>query len=166
MTNHLSTSIKLAISLLALTVFFSCKQSTPTFTANEAAMVKDSVQNLVGKTERVMLDKGPMGWLDYFENSPDFFMASDGELTFNNYTTADLFIKNTLAKQVTKINLKFIDTHIDPLSFQSATIGANFHEYMLYATGKSTDIDGYFTATAHLTDKGWKYRNLHWSIKK
>ena len=159
-------SFKLIILFLATTLMFSCKQNAATFTANDAATVKAGVQKLADSTEKAMLDKGPLGWLDYFENSPDFFMASDGSLSFSDYNTADLFIKNTLVKQISKINLKFIDMRIDPLSAQTATMGANFHEYMLDASNKSKEIDGYFTATAHLTDKGWKYRNLHWSIKK
>src|SRR5471030_1507458 len=152
--DNLLLSIKLTALLFILSLIVSCKQNAATFTANDAATVKAGVQKLADSTEKAMLHKGPLGWLDYFENSPDFFMASDGSLSFSDYNTADLFIKNTLVKQVTKINLKFIDLRIDPLSLQTATMGANFHEYMLYASGKSTEIDGYFTATAHLTDKG------------
>jgi hypothetical protein len=163
--SNLQTSFKLIIPLLALILLFSCKQNSTTFTASEAASVKDSVQLLAANTAKDISTKGPIAWLDYFEDASDFFMASNGDMAFADYKTADLFIKNTLVKQIPHINLKWSNIRIDPLTPQIAIIGANFHEDITDSLGKVTPFDGYFTAAAHQTAKGWKYRNAHWSIK-
>jgi hypothetical protein len=162
--SNLQTPFKLIIPLLALILLFSCNQK-PSFTTSEAASVKDSVLLLAANTAKDISTKGPIAWLYYFEDMPDFFMASNGDMAFPDYKTADSFIRNTLVKQIPHINLKWSNIRIDPLTPQVAVIGANFHEDITDALGKVTPFDGYFTATAHQTSKGWKYRNAHWSIK-
>jgi len=155
----------LFITALVFSLLFSCKQNSA-LTTNEAASVKDSVLLMVTHTSKDITTKGPIAWLDYFENSPDFFMASDGAIVFKDYQSADVFVKNTLVKALPKIDLKWNAIRVDVLTSQIAIVGANFHEDLTDATNKTTAVDGYFTATAHLTDKGWKYRDAHWSIKK
>jgi hypothetical protein len=109
--------------------------------------------------------KGPIAWLGYFDNSPEFFMANDGQLAFRNYQSAQTFIKDTLVKSISKINLKWSNTRIDVLSLCVASIGSNFHEDITFANGKPMPFNGYFTGTAIRRGKSWKLRNLHWSMK-
>ena len=163
--SSLQTPFKLIIPLLVLVLLFSCNQNPTTFTANEVASVKDSVQLLTANTAKDISTKGPIAWLNYFEDTPDFFMTSNGDMAFPDYKTADSFIKNTLVKQIQHINLKWLNIRIDPLTPQIAVVGANFHEDITDTLGKITPFDGYFTATVHQTRKGWKYRDAHWSIK-
>ena len=159
------TSFKLIILFSALSLLFSCQQNTASFTVADATAVKNSVQKLADNTARDITAKGPVAWLDYFEDTPDFLMASDGDIAFKDFHSADTFIRTTLVKQIPKISLKWLNVRVDALSQQIATVAANFHENLTNATGKVTGIDGYFTATARKTSKGWKYRNAHWSIK-
>jgi hypothetical protein len=107
---------------------------------------------------------GPIAWLQYFENTPNFFMAADGRLAFSNNDSAAQFIKNSLVKSVSKIELHWNNIRIDPLSGKLAGIGAEYHEDITYDTGKRLPYDGYFTALAEQTPQGWKLRNAHWSL--
>jgi hypothetical protein len=157
--------LRLLTSIFLFGLLFSC-QSNSYKHDKEFAAIKDSVQLLLSNTERDMADKGSVAWLGYFENSPNFYMASDGSMAFQNYQAADTFIKETLIKQIRAISLKLSDIRIDVISNDFATIGARFHEDLTDFTGKTMPFDGYFSATTHLTEHGWKYRNMHWSIKK
>jgi hypothetical protein len=144
----------------------ACKQSAPVAdTLNTAAITQD-VKTQLDSTATDITLRGPIAWLDHFENTPDFFMASDGNLAFNNYASADSFIRNTLIKQIKQIKLKFTALRVNVQSEQYALVGATFHEDITDTNGKATPFDGYFTATLHHTARGWRYRNMHWSIKK
>jgi len=110
--------------------------------------------------------KGPSAWLNYFQDSPDFFMANDGRLTFHNYQSAKAFIQDTLVKSISKITLNWSHMRIDPLTSRLAAIGSDFHEDITFANGKPLPLDGYFSGIAIQTKTGWKLRNAHWSIKK
>jgi hypothetical protein len=107
--------------------------------------------------------EGPVAWLRYFENSPGFFMASDGQLVFPNIDTAKNFINNILIKAMPEIQLRWSNIRIDPLAINLASISAVYHEDISDSTGNMTPHDGYFTAIAHQTAQGWKLRNAHWS---
>ena len=107
--------------------------------------------------------KGPIAWLDYFEPSHQFFMANDGNLVFPTYDYATLFIKNVLAKQISRVKLQWNDMKIDSLSPDLAMIRAGYHEELFDLAHKPMPADGYFTGLASRTSSGWKLRNLHWS---
>jgi hypothetical protein len=144
---------------------FSCKQSDAPLSDSQSAEVKADVLKLADSTAKDISTKGPIAWLDHFEDSPGFFMASGGSLAFPDYHTADSFIKGTVVKVMPKITLKWSDIRVDPLTSQIAVMGAGFHEDVTDPTGKITPYDGYFTATVHQTEKGWKFRDEHWSMK-
>ncbi len=144
---------------------FSCKQGDTSLSESQSAEVKADVLKLADATAKGISSKGPIAWLDYFEDSPGFFMASGGSLALPDYHTADTFIKGTLVKVIPKITLKWSDIRVDPLTSQIAAMGAGFHEDVTDPTGKITPYDGYFTGTVHHTEKGWKFRDEHWSMK-
>ena len=128
------------------------------------ADVKDSVQKMANSIAQSISQQGPVAWLQYFENAPDFFMASEGKLVFPNYDTAKNFITNTLVKLIRKIELRWGDVRINPLTNDLASMAATFHEDLTDAAGKTTPQDGYFTGLAHHTTHGWKLLNAHWSV--
>jgi hypothetical protein len=144
---------------------FSCKQSDASLSDSQSAEVKAAVLKLADLTAKDISTKGPIAWLDYFEDSPGFFMASGGSLALTDYHTADSFIKGTVIKMMPKISLKWSDIRVDPLTPQIAIMGAGFHEDVTDPSGKITPYDGYFTGTVHHTEKGWKFRDEHWSMK-
>ncbi|HTD42178.1 MAG TPA: hypothetical protein VK671_16225 [Mucilaginibacter sp.] len=163
MKTHYSI-VSICIALIS-TVLLSCQENRTSLSTSQSQEVKDSVLKLADLTAKDITAKGPIAWLDHFEDSPDFFMVNEGTLALSNYRAADSFIKTTLVKVMPKITLKWSAIRVDPLTSQIAIMAANFHEDAADASGKITPYDGYFTATIHKTEKGWKFRNEHWSLK-
>ena len=141
----------------------SCSNNTESFTPKERSLVKDSVQLMAESIAKDISREGPIIWLRYFENTPDFFMAADGQLEFPNIDTATNFINNILIKIMPKIQLRWSNIRIAPLTAKLASVSAVYHEDITDPTGKTTPHDGYFTGIAHQTPQGWKLRNAHWS---
>lgn len=111
--------------------------------------------------------KGPITWLNYFEDSPDFFMISDGQLKFSGYQSASAFIKDTLIKAVKTINLTWQNMRLDIISAETAQLTSSFHEDIFTSDGTKIPVDGYFTGMVHLSATGgWKLKNACWSIKQ
>ncbi len=157
----------LAPFLLAACLCTSCKnqhQETNDVGIDSVA-VKDSITALTVNITHDLSTKGPVAWLNYFQDNPNFFMANEGQLALHNYQSAKAFIQDTLVKSIKKINLQWSHTRIDVLSQNIAAIGSDFHEDITFAWGQTTPFDGYFTGVAIKTPKGWKLRNAHWSIK-
>jgi hypothetical protein len=141
----------------------SCNNNTEYFTSKERSQVKDSVQLMAESIVKDISHEGPVSWLKYFENAPDFFMASDGQLVFPNIDSATNVINNKLIKVMSKIQLRWSNIRIDPLTINLASISAVYHEDITDSTGKMTPHDGYFTGIARQTSQGWKLHNAHWS---
>ena len=149
-----------------LLVFFflsSCSNNTGSFTQKERSFVQDSVKLMTDSIAESVSHEGPAAWLRYFENTPGFFMVSDGQLVFPNIDTARYFIKNVLIPKMPVIELRWSNVRIDPLTNEFANIAAFYHEDIPDSSGKKIPHDGYFTAIAHRTSQGWKLHNAHWS---
>lgn len=153
----------LLISMILIFFIISCCHDADHLTQSQYAMVKHSVQQMTDSIAKNVSDKGPAAWLLYFENTPGFFMASEGQLAFPNIETATNFIHHTLVKSIHKIELHWKSIRIDPLTTKLASIGAIFHEDITDFSGKKIPVDGYFTGIAHQTSQGWKLYNAHWS---
>ncbi len=108
--------------------------------------------------------EGPLAWLRYFENSPDFYMAADGQLVFPDNRAATNFLKNIYSKSVSSIELRWKDIRIDPLTCRTAGVAAIFHKDITDTAGKMSPSDGYFTGIAEQTAQGWQLLNAHWSM--
>jgi hypothetical protein len=154
------------IVLVALIFTSSLSSAQTPFSPAKRALVADSVNRMMQGIARDITANGPSAWLIYFEDSPDFFMASDGKLAFQDHESARLFIENTLVKNISHINLIWSDIRIDPLTPGLASAGATFHEEISDSAGKITPYDGYFTGVAERTDRGWQLRSAHWSSLK
>jgi hypothetical protein len=154
----------IVITGLLFCLIVSCGGNTETYTLNQFAMVRDSVRVMAESIANDVSREGPLAWLRYFENAPDFFMASEGRLVFPNNDSATNFIKNTLVKSISKIELHWNNIRIDPLTTRLAGISADFHEDITDYKGRKIAEDGYFTGIAEQTFQGWKLRNAHWSV--
>jgi hypothetical protein len=163
---HTMPAFKYCILLLfAISLVVSCKRNHAKLSAADRALVKDSVTNMAANIAADISKNGPRAWLNYFEDSPDFFMANEGQLVFQDYQSSKTFILNTVVKNILQIKLRWEHLRIDPLTSRLASIGADFHEDQTNASGKNLSIDGYFTGIAHYDGHRWKLRNAHWSIK-
>ncbi len=52
---------------------------------------------------------------------------------------------------------------VDPLTIKFAGVAANWHEDITDFANNKSSQNGYFTAIAENTSKGWQLRNAHWS---
>ncbi|MFI5185428.1 MAG: hypothetical protein ACHQF0_01750 [Chitinophagales bacterium] len=155
--------IRTAILIILMSIVVSCNHTTGSLTTKQISDVQDSVRVLTDSIAKNISLEGPVAWLRYFENSPDFFMAADGQLVFPNIDSAKNFITNTLVKTYRNIQLHWSNMRITPVTSQFALVGAGYHEDITYSDGKKLSTDGYFTGAAHQTDQGWKLQNAHWS---
>ena len=142
----------------------SCRNPADTITKEQSSVVKDSVRQMFESIATAVSHEGPLAWLRYFENSPGFYMAADGQLVFPDNRAATNFLKNTYAKSVRSIALRWKDIRIDPLTGRTAGVAAIFHEDITDTAGKLSPSDGYFTGIAEQTSQGWQILNSHWSM--
>ena len=135
---------------------------------NPAEIKKNETEitSLARAAEKGISASGPKAWLNYFENSPDFYMASDGNLVFKDYPSAQSYITETLEYSIPSVKLKWDNLKVYVLSPDFGSIACGFSEQLTNNEGKIVNVSGYFTATVHKTTSGWKIRNVHWSIKK
>jgi len=143
----------------------SCKNTGVVFSADDSALVKDGVTAMTANIANDVSQKGPIAWLDYFEDSSRFFMASNGQLAFKDYASAKTVILNNLVKGISKIMLSWQNVRVDPLTPEFANIGANFHEDLVLANGNTLTVDGYVTASAHFNGSKWMLRYMNWAVK-
>jgi hypothetical protein len=151
---------------LFIILFISCRINNAPLNASEMELVKDSVKAMTDHISKDLSVRGPVAWLDYFEDGPNFYMASDGLLVFRDYQSAGKFINDTLVKTFVLIILRWDQLRIDPLSINLASVSSGFHEELKDSAGKSIFTNGYFSAVAEKTSHGWQLRNTHWSILK
>jgi hypothetical protein len=144
----------------------ACQNNAGPLSIETEKAVTDSALQLMADVSKDISDKGPIAWLTYFEDSPGFFMASGGQLQFTDHAAAVRYVKDTLVKNITRINLHWQHIRVDAVSSTAAATGAGFHEDLSLADGKTIPVDGYFTALAHFDGKAWRLRNLHWSTKE
>jgi hypothetical protein len=151
--------------ILFLLLISSCNQrNSSDLSQNQYSQVRDSVQEMARQIAIDISRNGPIAWLRHFSDTAAFFMASDGQLMFPNYDSASSFIRNKLVKMLTKIELSWTDTRVDPLNENLAMLAASFKEVMTDSAGGVRKESGYFSGLAQRTIKGWQLRNAHWSL--
>jgi hypothetical protein len=152
--------------LLLMLLFASCANNNPPQVASKPAKdvsVQKEVRKMAADVANDLSVAGPAAWLNYFEQTPAFFMANDGQRVFVNNDSATRFVKEVLAINIMKIKLTWSNVYVDSLSPSLAVLSANYSEVMIDRDNKNINAAGYFTGTAEKTADGWKFRNLHWS---
>lgn len=162
MSNKLLQILQLSILCFAL----SCNSNQAGLTSIQVTAVQDSVHKVMELIAVDVSTKGPIAWAKYFEDVPGFFMVSDGKMELPNGDSAQGFIKNTLVKSISSIQLKWSNIRIEPYTHTLACVGANFHEDITGFNGNTISEDGYFTGITEQTTQGWQLRNAHWSSLK
>lgn len=108
---------------------------------------------------------GPTAWLDHFDDAPDFWMASEGELKFASY--ADLRVAmEAFGPTIAEMELVWSDVSIDALTPDLASFGAGYDELLVDTSGVETRFAGYVTGLLRRTPAGWRIAQLHWSMKQ
>ena len=164
-SNHLRLSV-LLLPFIGSILFYSCKPQNDKVGVKQSFAIIDSVDHMTDNISRDLAAKGPIAWLDYLDHMPQLFMVSDGQINFNDYRSAEKFIRDTVSKSIIKVTLKWKGKNIAWLTRDVATINSGVHEDLLLAGGQSVAYDGYFSGTAVSTPSGWKLVNLNWSTQK
>jgi len=153
-------------SILFVCLSAACSSGPGTPEDMNTGAVHDSARVLMSAIARDVSAQGASAWIKYFDDSTDFFMASDGALAFSDYPTASQFIRDTLINSIPSIQLVWKNIRINPLSPQLAAIGAGFGEDLQNPRGETTHMDGYFTAVARWRAGKWKLQHAHWSVSR
>jgi hypothetical protein len=131
-------------------------------TSDDALMVKRGVEEFMQTVSHSVTQEGPLAWLKYFEESPTFFMAVNGQMAFPDGASAQEGTRK-FAQTIRRLELAWGDVRVDPLTNHLAVVAASWHETQVDNTGHSVNETGYFTGLAEYRDGRWQFRNAHWS---
>ena len=137
--------------------------STPFFAAQKAS-VEQEVRQFAAAVSRDITQQGPAAWEKHFEDSPAFFMASEGKLVFPNRQAARQAI-GELTHTIPHIELTWGgDLRVDPLTPEFAVVASSYSEVQSDKEGHQTTENGFFTGVAERHNGQWQFRNAHWSV--
>jgi len=106
---------------------------------------------------------GPTAWIKYFDASPAFFMAVNGQMAFPNTAAAQDGTRK-FAQTIRHIELKWgDDLRVDPLTNEFAVVAVSWREIQVDTAGHSVTETGYFTGLAEYHEGRWQFRDAHWS---
>jgi hypothetical protein len=133
-------------------------------TPASATAVEHGVRAFMGAVAHDVTQDGPGAWRGYFEDSPAFFMADEGNLVFPNSAAATAAIED-LAHNIKQIELHWgDDLRVDPLTTDLAVAAASYHEMRVSTAGERVEEKGFFTGVAEYRDGRWQFRDAHWSV--
>lgn len=133
-------------------------------TAARKAGVEQEVREFAAAVSRDITQQGPAAWEKHFEDSPAFFMASEGKLVFPNRQAARQAI-GELTHAIQHIELTWgDDLRVDPLTSEFAVVASSWHEVQSDKEGHQTTENGFFTGVAERHNGQWQFRNAHWSV--
>jgi hypothetical protein len=155
--------------LLVAITFAACvpcragASNSHSLTPDEAVAVDRAVRAFMQSVSHSVSQDGPLAWIKYFDASPAFFMAVNGQMAFPNADTAQDGTRK-FAQTIRQIELKWgDDLRVDPLTNEFAMVAVSWREIQVDTTGHSVTETGYFTGLAEYRDRHWQFRNAHWS---
>jgi hypothetical protein len=164
----LSRNLRICSLLLALTLaaYVPCAAGAShshAVTPDEAASVDQAVRGFMQAVSHSVTQDGPMAWIKYFDGSPAFFMAVNGQMAFPNAATAQEGTRK-FAQTIRHIELKWgDDLRVDALTNELAVVAVSWSEIQVDNAGHSVTETGYFTGLAEYREEQWKFRDAHWS---
>lgn len=155
-----------SIALLALAVSLAgaAPASSPvTLSAADSAAVRRGVRSFVESVAHDVTQEGPRAWSRYFDDSPAFFMAVNGQVAFPSGEAAKDGIPK-VALVFKRIELNWgDDLRIDPLTRRLAVVAVSWREVLTDSAGHVMKQTGFFTAVAEDREGRWQFRDVHWS---
>jgi len=166
----LSLLRQLRISLLLAAVTFAAcvpcgavGSDSHSLTRDEVVAVDRAVRAFMQNVAHSVTREGPLAWLKYFDASPAFFMAVNGQMAFSNADAARDGTR-TFSQTIRQIELKWgNDLRVDVLTDEFAIVAVSWSETQVDNAGHSRATTGYFTALAQYREGHWQFRNAHWS---
>jgi hypothetical protein len=155
-----------AMALEGCTLKISTDDPAATLKAEERARVEASVGTFMHRVADDVTREGPMAWKKEFQDGPQFFMASEGQLAFRSGQEATQGIEN-FAKTIKNMELHWgDDLRIDALTPELASVGTTWKEVRVDVEGKEVTQGGYFTGVVEKRKGEWRFRDAHWSVGK
>jgi hypothetical protein len=163
-------SRKLRIRSLLLAVawaacFLDAAGASPSYsvTPDGATSVQTAVRTFMQTVSHSVTQDGAMAWIKYFDASPAFFMAVNGQMAFPNPAAAQEGTRN-FAQTIRHIELNWgDDLRVDPLTNEFAVVAVSWREMQVDIAGQSITETGYFTGLAEYREGHWQFRDAHWS---
>ena len=162
----LSRKLRLCSLLLAITLAACIPSGGASHSHSvtpDGAASQHAVRVFMQTVSHSVTQDGPMAWIKYFDASPAFFMAVNGQIAFPN-TAAALEGTRKFAQTIRHIELTWgDDLRVDPLTNEFAVVGVSWREIQVDAGGHSITETGYFTGLAEYREGHWQLRDAHWS---
>jgi hypothetical protein len=160
--------VRLSLSLLLACSLLGCgardeSHGAESITPADSAAVQKEVRAFAASVAHDVTREGPRAWRHYFEDTPAFFMAVNGQMIFPSGIAA----KDGIAKvalMFRRIELSWgNELRIDPLTRGLAVVAAPWREVLTDSAGQVTVQSGFFTGLAEYRHGAWQFRNAHWS---
>ena len=156
-------SLLLAVTLAACVLCAAGASHSHSVTPDGASSVDQAVRAFMQTVSHSVTQDGPTAWIKYFDASPAFFMAVNGQMAFPNAAAAQEGTR-TFAQTIRHIELKWgDDLRVDPLTNEFAVVAVSWREIQVDTAGHSVTETGYFTGLAEYRAGQWKFRDAHWS---
>jgi len=156
-------SLLLAVTLAACVLGAAGASPSNSPTRDGATSVDQAVRAFMQTVSHSVTQDGPMAWIKYFDASPAFFMAVNGQIAFPNPAAAQEGTRK-FAQTIRHIELNWgDDLRVDPLTNEFAVVAVSWREIQLDTTGHSVTETGYFTGLVEYRKGQWQFRNAHWS---
>ena len=156
-------SMLLAVTLAACVPCAAGASHSHSVTPDGASSVDQAVRAFMQTVSHSVTQDGPMAWIKYFDASPAFFMAVNGQMAFPNSAAAQEGTRK-FAQTIRHIELKWgDDLRVDPLTNEFAVVAVSWRELQVDTAGHSITETGYFTGLAEYREGRWQFRDAHWS---
>lgn len=106
--------------------------------------------------------RGPEAWLTFFEETPAFFMASDGMTAFADRADAEAFLAE-FAPRVETLSLRWIEPRFEVLAPDVVAVVSAYDEEITMVDGTVSTFGGQVSGVLRRTAGAWRLQHLHWS---
>ncbi len=156
-------SLLLAVTLAAWVLGAPGASPSNSPTRDGATSVDQAVRAFMQTVSHSVTQDGPMAWIKYFDASPAFFMAVNGQIAFPNPAAAQEGTRK-FAQTIRHIELNWgDDLRVDPLTNEFAVVAVSWREMQVDTAGHSITETGYFTGLTEYREGRWQFRDAHWS---
>jgi hypothetical protein len=138
------------------------RPGSDSLTAAQQQAVTNDVRAFMNGVAQDVSQNGVTAWRKHFEDTPSFFMAVNGAVAFQDSQSFTQALPG-LTRMFKRVELKWNDVRIDPLTTSFAIVGSSYHEMLTGPDDQVMPSDGFFTALAQKVGAQWQFRNVHWS---
>jgi hypothetical protein len=155
-------------SIVLLALAASLARAAPSsppvaLSAADSSQVRQEVRSFMKSVAHDVTREGPRAWSRYFDDSPAFFMAVNGQMVFSSGMAARDGIPK-VAQMFRRIDLNWgNELRIDPLTRRLALVAVPWREVLTDSAGHVMKQAGFFTAIAEYRNGRWQFRDVHWS---